>query len=157
MLKLILKGKDEYISIEQNPYTQKGHTNYVKLWTRCPVCSKPLTDDKGHITLLGKWNDKKHGIFTLSDKLDDFTVEYPEKLDYKKGIVVEFFCPHCKSSLQLEVKHACSCGSPTVMLHAFSSSIIQFCSRSSCKEHKLYLHRDDSWAFVRQVFTDKLF
>lgn len=156
MLKLVLKNKDEYLSIEHNPYSDKGHTNYVKLWSKCPVCAKPLTDEKGHIVLLGKWEEKKHGIFTLSDRFDDFHVEYPEKFEHAGEVLVEFFCPHCKNTLQLEAAHDCSCGAPTVMLNAFSSSIIQFCSRTGCKEHKLYLHKDDGWAFIRQIYTDNL-
>ncbi|MBU1078801.1 MAG: hypothetical protein KKH98_16010 [Spirochaetes bacterium] len=158
MLKLKLKDKKEYVSVEHNPYTKKGHTTYAKLWTKCPVCKSDLTNEKGQIVLLGKWNDKKHGIFILSDKLDDFKVEFPEQFDYKKELTVEFICPHCKKSLVLEPEHNCTkCKAPMIMLKAFTKSIIQFCSRTGCKEHKLYLHKDDSWEFFRQAYTDSIY
>ncbi len=158
MLELKLKNKEEYVSIEHNPYAKKGHSVYVKLWTKCPECNTALTNKKGEIVLLGKWDDKKHGIFILSDKLDDFKVEFPEQFNYKKEIIVEFFCPHCKKSLVLKVEHNCpKCSAPSVLLNAFTNSIIQFCSRIGCKEHKLYLHKDDSWKFFRQMYTDSIF
>lgn len=151
-------NKEEYVSIEKSPYAQKGHSNFVKLWTKCPACGKDVNNEKGQIVLLGKWEEdgeqSKHGIFTLSDKLDDYTVEYPEIFDFGKDITVEFICPHCKSGLLLEPEHDCSCGSASVMLKAFSKSIITFCSKTGCKEHMLHLHKDDTWQFIRQVYTD---
>lgn len=158
MLKLNLDNKDEFVSIEKSPYAQKGHSNLVKLWAKCPVCQKDVNNEKGQIVLLGKWEEdgehKRHDIFTLTDKFDDYRIEFPENFDAKKDMTVEFICPSCKSSLLLESKHDCKCGSPCFMLAAFSKSIITLCSRTGCKEHMLYLHKDDTWPFIRQIYTD---
>lgn len=157
MLKIIIKNKNEYVSIEKNPYAKKGHRPNVKLWSKCPVCNSDVVNEKGKIVLLGKWNDKKHGIFILSDKFDDFKTEYPEQFDYNQNMSVEFICPHCKHSLMLDKQYNCAvCKSATVMLHVFSKSIIQFCSKSGCKEHQLFLHKDDTWDFMRQVYSDSM-
>ncbi|MBN1898407.1 MAG: hypothetical protein JW827_06490 [Spirochaetes bacterium] len=156
-MKLELKNKKEYVSIEHNPYEKKGYSRYAKLNSKCPVCKASVCDKDGKIVLLGKWKDKKHGIFVLSDKFDDFKVEYPEQFNYKEKLIVEFICPYCKSSLVLEEQHNCQkCNAPTIMLKVFTRSVIQFCSRTGCKEHKLFLHKDDMWAFMRQIYTDSM-
>ena len=109
------------------------------LEVKCPHCFKSLMDstvlldNEPSIKVEAKIRGEKSWV-RLSSVWGSYTVESERKIT--AGDTVEFYCPHCSKSLNLQTKCE-SCGAPKVEINLNTGGKISFCSRRGCKKHAI--------------------
>lgn len=105
----------------------------------CPHCQALLTDGE-HLVLDALVLDtSEHGRIVLSAVIGEHTIA--TDLHVPEGAEVEFRCPACEASLNLETR--CKlCGARMVSLQVEAREAMEFCSRRGCRAHSIGGHSD---------------
>jgi hypothetical protein len=69
--------------------------------------------------------------------------ENVEDREIPDGAVVEFFCPHCRVSLEASGDRCGVCSAPMFVLHLPHGGVVEACQRKACFHHKLRLVSDE--------------
>ncbi|MCD6101041.1 MAG: hypothetical protein J7K33_10725 [Candidatus Marinimicrobia bacterium] len=81
-----------------------------------------------------KWKDKE-GLIYLDPEFGSY--KHVSEIDVPDGEIVEFFCPHCGTSLKNEEEICRSCSAPTFVFDLPGEGEIVGCLRKGCFEHTL--------------------
>ena len=105
----------------------------------CPHCKKSLMDpyrmikNKPSIRLFLK-TENGEGSIRLSSIYGDY--EYITDVKLKKGDIVTFLCPSCKTDL-VSKEECTECQAPMVDLKLSIGGKVCFCSRNGCQNHSV--------------------
>ena len=113
--------------------------NFITISVKCPLCGKSLmdqskkVDNEPGINLIIK--DKEHkGLIWLSSIYGSYNQTC--EIEVEADTIVEFYCPHCRSLLQSEIK--CKvCDAPMVDFNLDMGGRVSICSRNGCKNHPI--------------------
>ena len=98
----------------------------------CPQCGAPLTDGT-RIRLDARVQATgQEGEIALSAIFGDYSVETDLRIE--EGMIVDFGCPQCESSLTLPLTCK-TCRAPMASLNLQRDGYIEFCSRRGCRAH----------------------
>ena len=67
----------------------------------CPHCRCAINADK-NIILSARMSKKNRGLVLLHEEIGNYTVTMSPSLEVKEGETVDFYCPICRKSLNLE-------------------------------------------------------
>lgn len=95
--------------------------------------NKKLVDDVASIHLDIQF-DKTKGSINLSSIYGSY--DYKTDLNIPDGIEAEFYCPYCGSNINSDVQCE-ECNAHLVPLNIAEGGMVQFCSRSGCKNHNV--------------------
>jgi hypothetical protein len=99
-----------------------------------------LINGYASVTVLVK--SKGHqGLVHLDPIYGSFKNVFEVKVE--EGGIVEFFCPHCRTSLIDEHQMCSICSAPMFSLHLPHGGIIEGCLRNGCQFHTLKLVSGD--------------
>ncbi len=92
-----------------------------------------LIDGRPSIKLTVAFQNR-HGWVRLSSLYGSYNVKC--EYDIPPSAVVNFFCPHCHTSL-VGAAFCVDCGAPLIPMVVQGGGLIQVCSRRGCKSHRL--------------------
>lgn len=113
--------------------------NFVSIEVKCPICGKSLmdsdhkVDNEPGIKMNAESNGKK-GFLVLSSIYGSFN--YISNIEFDKGEIVRFYCPHCSGNLMID-EICLSCDAPMVSLILEMGGKVSFCSRKGCQSHSI--------------------
>jgi hypothetical protein len=67
----------------------------------CPHCRCAINADK-NIVLSARMSKKNRGLVLLHEEIGNYSVSMSPSLIVKEGEIVDFYCPICRKSLNLE-------------------------------------------------------
>jgi len=110
---------------------------HVSVAVKCPHCRASLMDenyllnDKPAIKLEVTYKDQTGNLYLCSRY---GCYDHQSGIDVPHGEIIEAFCPHCKKSLNTDVKCE-SCGAPMITFGIKSGGRVSLCSRHGCNKH----------------------
>lgn len=113
----------------------------IPLKVSCPRCNHSLMDSQhlidGYPSIRMTISfERNHGWIRLSSLHGSHSME--SEYDRPKGVVGNYFCPHCHSEL-LGGSDCAECGAPMFLLVVRGGGVVQICSRRGCRAQMLHL------------------
>jgi len=129
-------------------------SNVITLFLKCPHCDKSLMDEEHQlhgkpsvkVNIVG---ESERGVLWLCSLYGCY--DHESNIEFNKGDVVQFFCPHCNKALSREIK--CQiCEAPMVGLNIKAGGKVNVCSRSGCENH--YVVFDDLAGAINKFYHE---
>ena len=119
----------------------EGDKRFFPVIVSCPRCNRTLMDPDYFLNGVSSIRvtvsfGRKHGWLRLSSFYGSYTIQ--SEYEIPMETVVDFFCPHCHTTLNSPVDCP-DCDAPMVTMIVRQGGVVRICSRRGCKGHMLDL------------------